>query len=84
MSTYRDSLPDDEARACYDAACARFAQRWVDACYERDLLAATHGTRAVAEAAWYPGHPLGSVDAIQARYEELQEQARAAQVRGAA
>ena len=40
------------------------------------MLAATHGTRAVAEAAWYPGHPLGTVDAIQARYEELQEEAR--------
>jgi hypothetical protein len=76
VSAYRDSLPDDQTRARYDEACARAGQVLAQARYERDLLAATAGTRAVAEAAWYPGHPLGTVDAIQARYEELQEQAR--------
>jgi hypothetical protein len=78
VSAYRDSLPDNETRARYDQAITRAAQVLADACHERDLLAATHGTRAVAEAAWYPGHPLGTVDAIQSRYEELRDQARQA------
>ncbi len=71
MSLYRDSLPDEGTRARYDEAITGLAHTYVDACRERDVLAARHGSRAVAEAAWYPGHPLGTVDAIQARYEEL-------------
>jgi hypothetical protein len=76
MSAYRDSLPDEETRARYDAAIAAAARIHVAACYEEDLLAATQGTRALAEAAYYPGHPLGSVEAIEARYIELRERAR--------
>jgi hypothetical protein len=76
MSAYRDSLPDEETRARYDDAILAAGRILAQASYDRDMLAATHGTRAVAEAAWYPGHPLGSIDAIQARYEQLQERAR--------
>jgi hypothetical protein len=76
MSAYRDSLLDDETRARYDEAIAAAARFHVRACLEEDLLAATQGTRALAEAAWYPGHPLGSVEAIQARYEALREKSR--------
>jgi hypothetical protein len=75
-ASYRNSLAEGAARATYDAAITQAAQILVDACYQRDMLAATHGTRAVAEAAWYPGHPLGSIDAIQAAYEARQQQAR--------
>jgi hypothetical protein len=78
MSAYRDSLPDDATRVRYDEAVTAAAKVLARACYERDMLAATHGTRAVAEAAWYPGHPLGSVEAIQAAYEQRREQARQA------
>jgi hypothetical protein len=76
MSAYRDTLPDEETRARYDDACAKAGQVLAQARYDRDLLAATRGTRAVAGAAWYPGHPLGSAEAIQARYEQLQEEGR--------
>lgn len=70
MSAYRDNLPAD-ARAAFDAAIAKAAALHVQACRDTDELAATRGTRAVAEAAWYPGHPLGTVEAIQASYEAL-------------
>lgn len=76
MSEYRDSLPDDATRARYDEAIAAAAKVLARARRERDMLAAAHGTRAVAEAAWYPGHPLGSVEAIEASYTGLREQAR--------
>jgi hypothetical protein len=73
---YRSSLPDDEIRGRNDAAIAEAAQVLADARYERDMLAATCGTRAVAEAASYPGHRLGSVEAIQAAYEAMRQEAR--------
>lgn len=76
MSEYRDSLPDNETRGRYDDACTRAGQVLAQARYDRDMLAATRGTRAVAEAARYPGHPLGTVEAIQAAYEDLREESR--------
>ena len=45
------------------------------ACAKRDLLAAEHGPRAVAEAAMWPGHPLG-VDGIEQYYRALQDRER--------
>jgi len=75
MSAYRDGLRPD-ARERYDAAAEQVAQVLAEIRYERDMLAATDGPRAVAEAAWYPGHPLGTVVAIQAHYEQLQVRAR--------
>lgn len=41
----------------------------------RDDLAAAEGTAAVAAAAHYPGHPL-TPEQNEARYRELQDQAR--------
>lgn len=76
MSAYRDTLPGDEARARYGAAIASAATAFAAACRDRDGLAAAEGPGAVAEAAWYPGHPLGSPGAIEARYEQMQEAAR--------
>ncbi|HET9966637.1 MAG TPA: hypothetical protein VFQ68_00290 [Streptosporangiaceae bacterium] len=76
MSAYRDGLPDDAARARYDQAVKAAGLILAHARLERDQLAAAEGTQAVAEAAWYPGHALGSVEAIQGRYEALREEAR--------
>jgi hypothetical protein len=74
MSAYRDSLPDDETRPGYDTAIARAAALLAKAYQDTHLLAHTHGTRAVAEAAWHPGHEL-TVEQIQARYEAMREAA---------
>jgi hypothetical protein len=82
MSAYRDSRTPAE-REGYDAAVANSNQRRLPACRERDLLAATEGTRAVAEAAYYPGHRLGSVEAIEAAYIERQERERRKQANAA-
>lgn len=71
----RDGLAAGQIPAFNDATAA-FLQEYADACAERDELAATGGTRAVAEAAWYPGHPLVTVDEIQRRYEQMQDEAR--------
>jgi len=73
--TLRDSLPADQIPA-FNEATARFVQEYRDAEGERDELAATGGPRAVAEAAWYPGHPLGTVEAIERRYRQMQDEAR--------
>jgi hypothetical protein len=75
VSQYRDSLPEAQ-RGAFDACISAAAQICADACARQAHLGTTRGTRAVAEAAWYPGHPLGSVEAIQARYEELLDEAR--------
>ena len=74
--SYRDSLPDDAARGRYASAITAAAQVLARACHDQDTLAAAAGTRAVAVAAWYPGHPLGTVEKIQDRYEQMQATAR--------
>lgn len=71
----RDGLPAAQIPV-FDAAIAACAQMYADACAERDQVAAASGARAVAEAAWFPGHALGSVEAIQASYEAMQDEAR--------
>jgi len=43
-----------------------------DASAERDALASSEGPRAVAEAAYYPGHPAGSAAAIERLYRDMQ------------
>jgi hypothetical protein len=45
-----------------ETAIRAAAQALLDAVLER----ASRTPRQAAEAAWYPGHPLGSVDAIEA------------------
>lgn len=40
-----------------------FCKAYIRAIEAREALP----SRAAAEAAWYPGHPLGSVEAIEAR-----------------
>lgn len=79
MSEYRDALPDDKTRARYDEAIRQAAAILVRACQDRDRLYMEQGSLAVGQAAWYPGHPLGSPEAIAARYEERVAEARAAQ-----
>ena len=63
MTTRPDTIADaaQAYRNCWD-------EHW--------LNAQPHGIRRAAEAAWYPGHPLGSVEAIEARMKEMQERAR--------
>lgn len=75
MSTSRDSL-DPARRARYDDAIAKAAPVLKLMQTDQAALAAAQGPRAVAEAAWYPGHPLGTVDAIEACYRQLQDEAR--------
>jgi cation transport regulator ChaB len=71
MSTYRDTLPAGQ-RATYDAAVREAGQALRDACGQRDQLGAERGATAVAQAAWHPGHRLGSVEAIEQYYRGLQ------------
>jgi hypothetical protein len=73
MSAYRDTLPAGQ-RAAYDAAVREAGQALRDACGRRDQLAAERGTRAVAEAAQWPGHL--PVEETQAHYEGLQDRER--------
>jgi hypothetical protein len=68
--------PDPATRARFDEAIQEVAEVYVDACRERDQLAMTDGTLAVARQARFPGHCLGSIKAIQARYDSLQAEAR--------
>ena len=69
MSQYRDSLPDDETRARYDAACAAAGRVLAAGCRDRDRLYLEQGALAVGRAAFYPGHRLGSPEAIAEAYE---------------
>jgi hypothetical protein len=72
MSAYRDSLPAT-SRGKYDTAVTTAGEMLARICLDTDILAAEHGTRAVAEAAWSPGK---SLDAIEASYTALQQAAR--------
>lgn len=56
------SLPATEQLSARTKAIRAAAQALVDAVTER----ASRTPREAAEAAWYPGHPLGSVEAIEA------------------
>lgn len=76
MSLYRDSLGPG-ARERYDAATGSAARVLADSAAGLASLAAAHGIRAAAEAAWYPGHRLGSVEAIEDRIAELASRGRA-------
>ena len=71
MSACRDSLPDEETRARYDQAVAAAGVVLARALADVAVLSAERGALAAAQAAWYPGHPLGSPEAIAARYEQL-------------
>jgi cation transport regulator ChaB len=73
MSTYRDTLPAGQ-RAAYEQAVREAGQALRDACGRRDQLAAERGATAVAQAAWHPGHRLGSVEAIERYYRGLQDE----------
>lgn len=75
MSPYRDSL-DAETRDSYGDAISAAARVLAPAYRDQDMLAAADGTQAVAEAAYYPQHRLGSAAAIKDRYEQFQEEAR--------
>jgi hypothetical protein len=73
MSTYRDTLPAGQ-RAAYEQAVREAGQALRDACGRRDQLAAEQGTRAVAEAAQWPGHL--PVDETEQYYRSLQDRER--------
>jgi hypothetical protein len=75
VSQYRDALSPQQVPG-FDQRTGDFAQQLADACAEQARIVATEGPRAAAEQAWYPGHPLGTVEAIQARYEQLQDETR--------
>ena len=74
MSAYRDSLPDSR-RALYDAAVAEAGAVLARTLADIEALAAAQGPHAVAAAAWFPGHGLGTADAIALHYEQLHAQA---------
>ena len=82
MSAYSDSLPPGQ-RAAYFAACKEAGRMLAIAYKAQAELYRREGSRAVAEAAWYPGHPLGTVEAIEARFLRLLEEARREQERTA-
>ena len=65
------SLPDDASRERRDAAIANAARAYAEAVRARDELAAARGSLAVGDAAWFPGHRLGSREAIARYYDEL-------------
>lgn len=63
-----------------DVAIRAFAEALVDAVAER----ASKTPEQAARDAWYPGHPLGTVDAIAAVIRERRERQQARQFRDAA
>ncbi len=65
MSGFSGSLPEGQ-RPGYLAACQEAGRRLRAARAARPREPA-----AVAEAAWYPGHPLGSREAVAAEYGRL-------------
>lgn len=79
MSDYSDSLPPEQ-RPAYFKATAEFGRILAAARQERAELHRTKGSRAVAEAAWYPGHRLKTVEAIEAYYLAMLEKARERQL----
>ncbi len=82
MCSYRDELPDDETRARFDKAAAGFAQIFVDACHEQARIVAGQGPRVAAELVFYKGHPLGSLEAVQAAIEAVHAAPRLRRGRG--
>jgi hypothetical protein len=60
-----------------DEAIAATARILASASAERDQLAAAEGPAAVAQAAWFPGHPLTAPE-IEAQYSAMQTSARRA------
>lgn len=78
MSKFRDSLPPEQVPA-YDACVRNAGRSLAEGTRAMHELAAEQGSLAVGKAAWYPGHPLGSPEAIAAAYEERIARARAAQ-----
>jgi hypothetical protein len=58
-----------------DEAITAAARILRDASAERDALASSEGPRAVGEAAYWPGHPLGSPEAIAQSYRDMRDRA---------
>jgi hypothetical protein len=58
-----------------DEAITAAARILRDASAERDALACSEGARAVAGAAYWPGHPAGSAEAIERQYRAKQDRA---------
>jgi hypothetical protein len=76
MSQYRDSLRDPETRAAYDACTANAGRCYAAGAEAMHALAAAEGPQAVAEHAWYPGHPMTKAQ-IAALYDQMYGQAGA-------
>lgn len=74
MTAYRDTL-DGPARHRYDAAVKAAGAACRAAWDDLAGFTAAHGTRAAAERAHYPGHPL-TVLQIQQRIEEAADRGR--------
>ncbi|MFE7837462.1 hypothetical protein ACFU53_15910 [Streptomyces sp. NPDC057474] len=58
----RDRIPVRTVTPTREQAIRAAAESLIDAVAERALRT----PREAAEAAWYPGHPLGSIEAIEA------------------
>jgi len=76
MSQYRDRLPG-ETRPAFDAHSATAGRSYAEGARIMHELAAAEGPMAVGRAAYFPGHPMGTPEAIAARYAELYGQAGA-------
>jgi len=74
MTAFRGTLPP-AARDRYDAAVKAAGAASRAAWDDLHEYASVHGTRAAAERARYPGHPL-SVEEIQQRIEQARGQGR--------
>jgi hypothetical protein len=77
VSTYRDSL-DPVAAPAYDEAIAAAAKVLKLMQAEQAELAATEGPEAVARESWPVRCGLAAAGEIEARYRQLQDQARKA------
>lgn len=63
-------MPPDMRERC-ETAIKRFAALLVENLRDQAETARLGGSIAVGRAAYYPGHPLGSPEAIATRYEQL-------------
>jgi hypothetical protein len=74
VDKHADHAAGCTAPADFETAMAAARDAEAQATYEMAIVAATRGTRAVAEAAFIPGGP--PVEDIQATYEQLQAETR--------